>query len=71
MPSIGAYSRLSVRTCRASTKPPKATPPRRMPISSAFTGTVSGQDLTVDSAMLGEAMNEDLSKAARVLLPDD
>ena len=59
-----------MRICRASTKPPKATPPRRIPISSAFTDTVAGQDLTVDNAMLSKAMNEDLSKAARVLLPD-
>lgn len=69
--SITASSRLSVRICMASTKPRMATPPPRRPISSAFTGAVSGLGFTVDNAMLGEAMNEDLSKVARVLLPDD
>lgn len=65
-----ASSRLSVRICRASTKPPKTTLRRRMPISSAFTGAVSGQDFTVDNAMLGKSMNEDLSTVPKVLPPD-
>lgn len=63
-------SRLSERTCGASTKPPKTTPRRRMPISSAFTGAVSGQNFTVDNAMLGKSMNEDLSTVPKVLPPD-
>lgn len=41
-----------------------------MPISSAFTGAVSGQDFTVDNAMLGKSMNEDLSTVPKVLPPD-
>ena len=41
-----------------------------MPISSAFRGAVSGQNFTVDNAMLGKSMNEDLSKVSKVLPPD-
>ena len=63
-------SRLSERTFGASTKPPSATPTLRMPISSAFRGAVSGQNLTVENAMLGKSMNEDLSKVSKVLPPD-